>query len=138
MIKVAITGGIGSGKSTLCRAFEEAGIPVYYSDTQARQLMELNEELKSVITKEFSAMSYTPEGELNREWLASEVFNNAERLEALNALVHPAVVADFERWAMQQTSHPYVIVETAILFESGLDKGVDIKVAVLAPEELRL
>ncbi len=100
--------------------------------------MEHNEELKSAITRELSNMSYTAQGVLNREWLAKEVFKQPEKLKKLNSIVHPAVVADFERWAEQQEDALYVIVETAILFEAKLDQSVDITVAVLAPEELRV
>ncbi|MFR9602978.1 MAG: dephospho-CoA kinase [Rikenellaceae bacterium] len=138
MIKVAVTGGIGSGKSTLCQAFSRAGIPIYNTDIEAKRLMNEESKLRQAIIAEFGAEAYNDEG-INRQFLAATVFGNPERLSALNSIVHPAVMRDFEMWSMiHAESMPYVILESAILFESGFDKCVDLTVAVLAPEELRL
>ncbi len=138
MIKVAVTGGIGSGKSTLCDAFSRAGIPIYNADTEAKRLMNENEKLRSQIIATFGEESYTPEG-LNRTYLSKLVFSDEQQLAQLNSIVHPAVMRDFEMWGMMHSeSALYVILESAILFESGFDKCVDISVAVLAPEELRV
>lgn len=138
MIKVAITGGIGSGKSTLCQAFSTAGVPIYFADKEAKRLMSESEALRRSIIEAFGEQSY--DGEiLNREYLAERVFGDAQNLAQLNSIVHPAVLRDFEMWAqMHSEQHPYVIMESAILFESGFDSKVDLTVAVLAPEELRV
>lgn len=136
MFKVGITGGIGSGKSTVCRLFAARGVAVYDTDAAAKRLMGEDETLKRAIIDRFGAESYTAEG-LNRSYLAAQIFGNEEAREALNGLVHPAVTADFERWAEEQAGE-YVVLESAILYEAGLDKYLDRVVAVLAPRALRL
>lgn len=136
MYKVGITGGIGSGKSTLCRLFAEIGVAVYDTDAAAKRLMDYDAALREAITARFGAECYGEAG-LNRPYLAEQLFANEEARRAMNALVHPAVVADFERWAEAQEGE-YVIVESALLFESGLNRAVDCVVAVLAPEPLRV
>lgn len=136
MMKVGITGGIGSGKSTVCRLFAQRGIAVYDSDREAKRLMTEDGALRAGITARFGAESYV-DGALNRRYLASRVFSDAQALADLNALVHPAVRMDFASWAERQAG-PYVILESAILFEAGLEGAVDRTVAVLAPLELRL
>lgn len=135
-MKVGITGGIGSGKSTVCRLFAQRGIAVYDSDREAKRLMTEDGALRAGITARFGAESYV-DGALNRRYLASRVFSDAQALADLNALVHPAVRSDFASWAERQAG-PYVILESAILFEVGLEGAVDRTVAVLAPLELRL
>lgn len=136
MFKVGITGGIGSGKSTVCRLFAERGVAVYDTDAAAKRLMAEDEALKRGIVARFGAESYR-DGVLNRPYLAECVFGDDKEREALNGLVHPAVIADFERWAEEQQGE-YVVLESAILFEAGLDKHLDRVVAVLAPEALRV
>ncbi len=138
MIKIAITGGIGSGKSTLCDAFSRAGIPIYNADVEAKRLMMENTKLRTQITTAFGEDAYNEEG-LNRKYISAMVFADSEKLSTLNSIVHPAVMRDFEMWsAMHAENMPYVILESAILFESGFDACVDLSVAVLAPEELRI
>ena len=136
MIKVAICGGIGSGKSTICQMFAERGAAVYDSDSRAKALMNESAELREALVAAFGAESYDG-NELNRPYLASKVFGSEEQLAKLNSIVHPAVKADFLAWAEGQESD-YCILETAILFESGFDVLVDKKVAVLAPQPLRV
>lgn len=136
MIKVGITGGIGSGKSTLCHLLEEHGAAVYYSDDRAKALMHTSEALRRALVAEFGEACYR-DGVLNRAWLSEQVFRDPLRLAALNRIVHPAVMADFERWAEEQTS-PYVVLESAILFSAHLESYVDCTVAVLAPVSLRV
>ena len=136
MIKVAICGGIGSGKSTVCRMFAERGAAIYDSDSRAKALMNESAELREALTAEFGAECYE-DGVLNRPYLASKVFGSAEQLSKLNSIVHPAVKADFLAWAEAQEGD-FCILETAILFESGFDTLVDVKVAVLAPQPLRV
>ncbi|MEG1673077.1 MAG: dephospho-CoA kinase [Alistipes sp.] len=134
MMKVGITGGIGSGKSTVCRLFEQLGVAVYDSDAAAKRLMA--DSLRSQITTLFGESAFDG-NQLNRAYLAKLVFNDAAALETLNRLVHPAVKADFETWCTQQQGD-YVLLESAILFESGFDTVVDCTLAVLAPMALRL
>lgn len=136
MYKVGITGGIGSGKSTVCAMLEEMGVAVYNSDARAKVLMTTSATLREAIVSRFGAECYTSEG-LNRGYLAERVFGDAAELAALNSLVHPAVMNDFETWAESQQGS-YVVLESAILFEAGLEQRVDVAVAVLSPEELRI
>lgn len=136
MYKVGITGGIGSGKSTVTRILESLGVAVYIADDRAKGLMANDKELRNALVARFGKDTYL-DGELNRAYLAERVFSNATELSALNSIVHPAVMRDFDAWAERQTS-PYVVIESAILFEAGLDDRVDCVVSVLAPEELRI
>lgn len=136
MMKVGVTGGIGSGKSTVCRLFAQRGIAVYDSDAEAKRLMRDDGELRRSIEARFGAEAYRG-GELDRSYLAGRVFGDPQALADLNALVHPAVVRDFEAWAARQQGD-YVILESALLFDAGLERHVDKTVAVLAPEKLRV
>lgn len=136
MKKIGITGGIGSGKSTVCRVFALLGAAIYDSDREAKRLMNSDPRLTAQIRELFGPEAYQ-QGQLNRPFLASVVFHNPERLTQLNALVHPAVAANFAQWAEKQSS-PYVIEESAILFEAGVDRNMDETVAVVAPEALRI
>ena len=136
MYKVGITGGIGSGKSTVCAILAEFGVAVYDSDSRAKRLMNEDNTLRERLVERFGSEVYCAEG-LNRRYLAERVFGNPEELKALNAIVHPAVMDDFDRWALEQEGS-YVVLESAILFEASLDRRVDVSVAVMAPEELRI
>lgn len=136
MYKVGITGGIGSGKSTVCALLADYGVAVYDSDAEAKRLMECNAELRDALQEAFGEECYTESG-LNRAYLASRVFGDEEQLQRLNSIVHPAVRADFEAWAERQSA-PYVVLESAILFESGFDSEVDATLAVVAPLEERI
>ncbi len=136
MIKVGLTGGIGSGKTTVARIFETLGIPVYYADDAAKRLMNSNEELKSLIIKHFGDESYQ-QGELNRKYIASIVFNNKEKLELLNSLTHPITMQDALVWMNKQTTS-YVIKEAALLFESGAAEQLDYIIGVYAPQHIRV
>ena len=136
MLKIGITGGIGSGKSTVAKVFEVLGIPVYYADNAAKQLMNKDENLKEKITKQFGNQVYT-DGKLNRTYLSEIVFNNPEKLALLNSLVHPATLKDAERWMQQQTT-PYAIKEAALIFESGAQQHLDYVIGVTAPAPLRI
>ncbi len=136
MIKIGVTGGIGSGKSTACRVFALLGIPCYDSDREAKRLMNTDPLLKTRIAALLGPKSYTAQG-LDRSYVSSRVFTHPHLLQELNAIVHPAVATDFARWADQQHA-PYVIEESAILFESGADRFMDRTVAVIAPETIRI
>lgn len=136
MLKVGITGGIGSGKSIVSRVFEVLGIPVYYADTEAKRLMNSDEQLIRQLVLHFGPGAYD-NGVLNRKYLAAQVFGNTEKLELLNSIVHPVTIADAERW-MQEQSTPYAIKEAALIFESGSQEHLDIVIGVYAPEPLRI
>lgn len=136
MYKVGITGGIGSGKSTLCGMLAERGVAVYDADSRAKRLMTESEPLRRALVEAFGEETFNAEG-LNRAYLAERVFHDAEQLRRLNGIVHPAVIADFEVWAEAQQGS-YVVFESAILFEAGLEDRVDVAVAVMAPEALRV
>ena len=118
MYKIGVTGGIGSGKSTVCELLRDRGVAVYDSDSRAKQLMAESEALREQLIAAFGAECYNAEG-LDRAFLASKVFGNEEALQQLNSIVHPAVRADFQAWAEQQS--PYVVLESAILFEAGFE-----------------
>jgi len=136
MLKIGLTGGIGSGKSTVARIFEVLGIPVYYADEAARRIMNEDENLKAQISAAFGAQSYV-NGGLNRAYLAAEVFNDKIKLERLNALVHPITIADSQQWMQRQTT-PYAIKEAALIFESGTQRYLDYVIGVSAPTSLRI
>ena len=136
MYKIGVTGGIGSGKSTVCELLRDRGVAVYDSDSRAKQLMAESEALREQLIAAFGAECYNAEG-LNRAFLASKVFGNEEALQQLNSIVHPAVRADFQTWAELQSS-PYVVLESAILFEAGFESEVDATLAVMAPMPMRL
>jgi len=137
MLKIGLTGGIGSGKTTVAKVFEVLGIPVYYADEAAKELMHTNELLKQQLIFHFGKETFFEEGQLNRKHLSSIVFNNKEKLELLNNLVHPATIADAQEWFSKQQA-PYVIKEAALLFESGTAEGLDYIIGVTAPAALRI
>lgn len=136
MYKVGLTGGIGSGKSTVADMLREIGIAVYDSDSRAKHLMASDESLRRELVEAFGAECYTTEG-INRAWLAERVFRNESELRKLNSIVHPAVMRDFVAWANGQDGD-YVVLESAILFEAKLEDYVDSTVSVMAPRELRI
>jgi dephospho-CoA kinase len=137
-LKIGITGGIGSGKTTAARIFEALGIPVYYADDRAKWLMVNDEQLKARIIDLFGPEAYDSSGALNRAHIAQKAFSDAGLLEQLNAAVHPAVGADAERWHKEQSGVPYTLKEAALLYESGSYKALDAVIVVSAPDEVRL
>lgn len=136
MLKIGITGGIGSGKSTVSNIFKILGIPVFDADSEAKKLMEDNEIVKQQLIEEFGEAVFT-EGKLNRKYLSSIVFVDAYKLEKLNAIVHPAAIEAGLNWAAKQTT-PYIIKEAALMFEAGSAAGLDFVIGVHAPQALRL
>ena len=136
MLKVGLTGGIGSGKSTVAAIFETLGVPDYYADKDAKRLMIEDDSLIQSIKKLLGEESYI-NGILNREYIASVVFNNKEKLEQLNQLIHPLTIADSLKWMSQQTE-PYAIKEAALIFESHSESHLDVIIGVSAPESLRI
>jgi dephospho-CoA kinase len=139
MLRIGITGGIGSGKSIASRLFHALGVPVYDADTRARWMMENDEVLRGELLTAFGPDTYNAAGQLNRPALAGTVFNNPARLAQLNGLVHPHVGTDFEHWAtmQQQANHAYVLKEAALLFEAGSYKQLDRIITVFAPLPVR-
>jgi dephospho-CoA kinase len=136
MLKVGLTGGIGSGKTTVAQIFEVLSIPVYYADPAARDLMNKDPELKKKIIASFGTEAYK-NGELNRSYLGSVVFQDTEKLNLLNSIVHPATIRNSEIWMKNQKT-PYAIKEAALIFEAGLEKHLDYVIGVTAPEPLRI
>lgn len=136
MLKVGLTGGIGSGKSLVAEMFTLLGVPVLHADDTARYLMEEDAQLKSAIGQLFGKEVYE-NGRLNRPFLASVVFNDRLKLEALNALVHPVTIAFARQWVLSQTA-PYILKEAAIFFESGSYRDMDKMIGVYAPVDVRL
>lgn len=137
MLKVGITGGIGSGKSTVAKVFETLGIPVYNADAAAKRLMVENNSLKESVIGLFGKESYTVEGELNRKHIADIVFTQPEKLKQLNEIIHPATIKDAAEW-MERQQTPYAIKEAALFFESGAHASVDVIIGVFAPTPLRI
>ena len=135
-LRIGLTGGIGSGKSTIAKVFEVLGIPVYYADDAAKRIMNEDAGLKEQIIQHFGKEAYN-HGPLDRRYIASLVFNNKEKLELLNSLVHPATIRDGERWMQQQTT-PYAIKEAALIFEGGVQAWLDYVIGVSAPTTLRI
>lgn len=133
---VGLTGGMGSGKTTVAGFFRELGVPVYIADDAGKRLMNTSAEVKSKIIQVFGEEAYS-EGELNRNYIASEVFNNREQLEKLNSIVHPAIARDFEEWKNNQTA-AYVIYEAAILLETGGQSRCDWVILVTANMDKRI
>lgn len=136
VLKIGLTGGIGSGKSTVAKIFSILGIPVFYADTAARLVMNEDAELKQKIKQTFGEAAYQNEI-LARKYIADIVFNDPFKLEQLNAMVHPATIAMAEKWMQQQTT-PYVIKEAALFFEAGSTEGLDYVIGVYAPQHLRI
>jgi len=136
MLKVGLTGGIGSGKSTVASIFEILGIPVFYADQAARDLIDQSAELQQSIAQ-LLGKGVVHNGIIDRKVIANAVFNRPDLLQSLNALIHPRTLKAAEDWMMAQKS-PYVIKEAAILFESGSNKALDLIIGVQAPDELRI
>lgn len=135
MIQIAVTGNMGCGKTTICQLMENEGVPVYYSDSRAKQLMNQNESLMRSIKDRFGEESYH-DGLLNRKWIASIVFDDATALNDLNNLVHPVVQKDYLNWVSQQAKD-IVAYETAILIEHGNQGNFDVVILVQCPENIR-
>jgi dephospho-CoA kinase len=138
LLRVGLTGGIGSGKSTIAAIFETLGIPVSYADLEAKRLMNEDAGLREAITHQFGAGAYT-DGKLNRKYLAERVFSDPEKLRLLNSLVHPVTIRDGERWMRElDDRYPYAIREAALIFETRTAGHLDFVIGVSAPTELRI
>jgi dephospho-CoA kinase len=136
--RIGITGGIGSGKSLVCRIFEVLGIPVYYADDRAKALVANDPALKKAIIQAFGEESFL-DGQYNKAYMASLVFQDAEKLQQLNQLIHPAVALDFEAWVNRQGENfPYLVKEAALLLEGENRQGLDQIFVVTTPDALRI
>lgn len=138
ILKVGITGGIGSGKSIICRVFANLGVPIYDADSRARWIMNNHPTLKEEVIAEFGAQAYNDNGQLNRPYMAELVFNDSNKVKALNAIVHPKVGQDFIDWAISYPNAPYLLKEAALMFESGSSKALDYVITVFAPKDVRI
>jgi len=136
MLRIGLTGGIGSGKTTVAMIFEVLGVPVYYADVASKKLMNEDDALQQQIIHHFGKKSYSS-GTLNRQYISAIVFSDHAKLALLNSLVHPATIAAAEKWMQQQTT-PYAIKEAALIFESNSHKKLDHVIGVAAPYALRL
>lgn len=134
---IGLTGGIGSGKSTIARIFQILGIPTYFADDRAKWLMANEPDLIQVIKATFGQEAYLEDGSVNRVFLSKEVFSDPEKVKKINSLVHPAVAKDFSSWAAKQTS-PYVLKEAALIFETGSFKDLDYVINVSSPLKVRI
>jgi dephospho-CoA kinase len=136
MLKIGLTGGMGSGKTTVSRIFAALGIPVFYADDIAKNIMNEDVGLRQNIINLFGEEAYI-NNELNRKYIANIVFNDKYKLDQLNALVHPATIAAADKWIQLQTT-PYIIKEAALMFESAAAAHLDYVIGVYAPQHLRL
>ena len=134
---IGLTGGIGSGKSTVANYIASKGIPVYIADEEAKKIME-REDVKQKIQNLFIESVLNPDNSLNRKKIAEFVFNNPDKLKELNAIVHPEVRLHFKNWLKEHKNYPFIIKEVAILFETGGNKQCDKVILITAPEELRI
>lgn len=135
---VGLTGGIGSGKSTVAKIFEVLGVPVYYADDRGKWLLAHNDSLKAQVMETFGSESYFEDGSLNRVFLAKEVFPDPDKLEKLNQMVHPEVAEDFTNWIALNNTQSFLIKEAALLFETESYKSLDHVICVMAPKSVRL
>jgi dephospho-CoA kinase len=138
MIRVGITGGIGTGKSTVCKIFASMGVPVLDADSLAKNIAEIDLNVKQQILDTFGKESYDELGKYNRKYIANIVFNDSDRLKMLNNIIHPAVIDYSNKWADQHQDKKYVVKEAALMFESGSYKYNDINIVVNAPKEIRI
>lgn len=136
MLRIGLTGGIGSGKSTVARIFSVLGIPVYDADSASKRLMSEDDKVKNEIIKHFSSESYLG-NKLNTKYLAEQVFGNDKKTALLNSIVHPATIEDSEKWVKKQKA-AYVIKEAALIFESGSNKTLDKVIGISSPLSLRI
>ncbi len=138
MIRVGITGGIGTGKSTVCKIFASMGVPVLDADSLAKNIAEIDVNVRQQILDAFGNESYDEHGKYNRKFIASIVFKDAEKLKMLNNIIHPAVIEYSNKWADQHQDKKYVVKEAALMFESGSYKYNDLNIVVNAPKEIRI
>jgi dephospho-CoA kinase len=137
-IEVGVTGGIGSGKSTVCNIFRLLGVPIYEADLRAKALMISNTDLREAIIANFGKESYLKNGNINRAYMSEVVFSDESKTNLINSLVHPAVYDDYKKWVAHRNSHSYLVKEAALLFEAGSYKNLDKIIVVTAPVKKRI
>lgn len=138
MLKVGITGGIGSGKTTVCKIFEVLGVPIYYADDRAKEIVNSDRNVISEVKNLFGDDIYLTDGKLNRKRVADIVFNFPELLEKYNSIIHPVVIEDAKKWMRKNQQHDYVIKEAALLFEANTYKDLDYIICVTASIPVRI
>lgn len=138
MLKIGVTGGIGSGKSTVCNIFRNLGVPVFDSDARAKEIVDSDKEIQQRIRKEFGNDMFFSDGKMDRKRMAQQVFNDPQLLEKLNAIIHPVVAMKFNEFCEEHHKRPYVIKEAAILFETNSHQELDRIINVFTPRELRI
>ncbi len=137
-LQIGITGGIGSGKSLVCRIFSALGIPIYSADDRAKWLLNHDEQLKKTVEALLGSEAYLPDGSYNRQWVASKVFNNSILLRELNAVVHPRVGEDTQAWLKLHSKAPYVVKEAAIMGKARQNNSLDKVIVVHSPVDVRV
>jgi dephospho-CoA kinase len=135
--RIGITGGIGSGKSIVCKVFELLGVPIFYADNEAKKIYD-DEKVKTLLINKYGFEIYLPDGKLNKEKLSKIIFSNQDELKYINSLIHPLVAKAYSEWCEKHKHIPYTLKEAAILFESGAYKELDKVITVSAPVELRI
>ena len=138
MLKIGITGGIGSGKTIVCKMFKILGVPVYYADERAKWLTNNDLQLRKEIKELLGRQAYDDQGQYNRKWVAAQVFDNPELLKMLNALIHPRVFADTDKWFLEHKDVPYTLREAALMNAAGNNNDFDSVIVVSAPVETRI
>jgi dephospho-CoA kinase len=138
-LQIGITGGIGSGKSTVCKVFATLGIPIYDADSRAKYLMANSGKIKTAVKDFFGNEAYFENGELNRAYLAQQIFSDSQKAKTLEHIVHPEVAMDYKLWVKENSAKsPYLLKEAALMFETGGDKLLDKVILVSAAEDLRI
>ncbi|WP_337042216.1 dephospho-CoA kinase [Emticicia sp. 17c] len=138
LLKIGITGGIGSGKTIVCKIFEILGVPVYYADERAKWLTNHDLQLRKEIKELLGRQAYNEQGEYNRKWVAAQVFDNPDLLKMLNGLIHPRVFADTDKWFQDNQHKPYTLREAALMNAAGNNNNFDTVIVVTAPIDLRI
>jgi dephospho-CoA kinase len=137
ILKIGITGGIGSGKTLVSRIFFLLGVPVYNADERAKWILASDKEVKEKVIEVFGTKAYQ-DNKLNREYISQQIFNDQSKLDLLNSIVHPRVGSDFEKWLPAQSEYPYILKEAALLYEAGTYKSLDKIITVFSPPKLRM
>ena len=138
MIKIGITGGIGSGKTVVCKIFATLGIPIYYADSEAKKITNTNKTIRARLISNFGKDIYLPSGKLNKPKLSGIIFKNKQALQKVNSIIHPIVREHYHKWLLEHQKEPFTIKEAAILFETGTYKELDKIITVICPKEIRM
>ncbi len=137
MIRIGITGGMGSGKSVVCELFRLHGAPVFDADKEAKLLNDTSPRIKEELTRHFGSDLYK-EGKLDRQKLATLIFHDKQNLALVNSIIHPVLADQFIKWSKERDSYPFVVIDAAVLFEAGFEQHVDKVITIYAPEAERI